>query len=485
MLAKSQRLSNAFSRQAQNAPIDNGLPLIAAFHVAWPFYRVNTQIDLRMMQSIPFTWLYVLRCIQAGLLDEKNICAFLGVPISNVTSWLNQLAIHGAIGKLEDENQYCLTQLGAEYLDSPMVERLVTLPARLAWDGVRGKISDVLYDELRSRGQRGERPLNLQQIHTIPQSNKLDLPECQKFLTHFLEDMGEEYDGAELLYIHYRNKPARAFKRMSVLLYGFSPDSFEIRTIGDDGFDYDAALLIRNCPDFCRQLPSFFQNTNVAEFIRRANVKGLTKIHELGFDPDIVKSQDEQLRRGDSNRFRTFPGQGIKFLEMALLNASHDVRIVIKENRLIEWESFRGAVADALRRNIVCEIVLAYPQDNREQLDKFRNQATQNILNFIPSNIRPQLRKNLKIIEKRERYRNHWMPLIICDDEWIWCGSEMLPGGSGANGHFGFFMRDKKAISTLTNYVSRQILDIEEVVDPNVEVKHKRKRSFPSEKSNK
>lgn len=446
--------------------------------MAWPYYRVHAKIECRKMQRIPFTWLYVLRAIQAGLTRADAISNFLGVPPNSAGIWLEQLAVRRAITNREDSDDYCLTVLGVEYLDSPQIEKLVTLPVRLTWDCVRGRISDASYDELRGRELRGEHALELHSKFKIPTSNELDLPECQNYLGPFLEEMGEEFDGAELLHIQYRNKPVRAIKRTPILLYGLSPENFDIRVIGDDGFDYDAARLVRECPNFIQRLPNLFQDVAIADFVRRTRLSDSYAISDLGFDPRIVSDGNAWLRSGDTDRFRTFPGQGIRFFERAFSDASRVARAVITENRIAEWDAFRKIVADALLRGAVCEVVLVHSQDeNRERMDKLATDTKAKILTQVPTKVRPVISNRLKIIVKRERYQNHWVPVVMCDDEWLWCGSDMLPGGNGPNAHFGFFMKDKTANSLFAKLIAEQITDIESPYVPQVKVEVRKKRS--------
>lgn len=429
------------------------------------------------MQRIPFTWLYVLRAIQAGMTTADLITHFLGVPANSMGTWLEQLSVRGAISQQNDSDGYELTSLGVEYLDSPEVEKLVTLPSRLTWDCVRGRISNSPYDELRAKEQRGERSLELHSNFKIPSSHELGLPECQSHLGQFLEEMGEEFDGAELLHIQYRNKPTRAIKRIPILLYGFAPNNFEIRIIGDDGFDFDAARLVRNCPTFMQRLPDMFQDVAVADFVRRSGLTDSDSIFELAFDSKVTGHANTRLQSGNADRFRTFPGQGIKFLERAFLDASRVVRAVITETRIAEWDAFRGIVSDALSRGAVCEVVLVHSQDeNRERMDRLAMETKAKIITQVPFKVRNAVRDRLKIILKRERYQNHWVPVVMCDDKWFWCGSDMLPGGNGPKAHFGFFMEDKSTSALFARLISDQITDIENPCNPQVKVEVKKKR---------
>ncbi|WP_297834505.1 hypothetical protein [Pseudomonas sp.] len=429
------------------------------------------------MQRIPFTWLYALRAIQANLRTVDAISGFLGVPSTSAKSWLVELTVRGAITCDAENFDYSLTILGVEYLDSPEIERIATLPARLTWDCIRGEISDATYDELRAREQKAERALELHVGFKIPASGELSLPMCQNFLGQFLDEMGEELDGAELLHIQYTSKPTRAIKKIPVLLYGFSPEIFEIRIIGNDGFDIESARLVRKCPEFIRRLPGLFHDVAIADFSRRALLNDSNIIFDFGFDPRVVSSEIGGLLLGRPDKFRTFPGQGIRFLERAFSEATRVVRTVMTESRIADWDAFRSIVNDALMRGAICEIVLIHLQnDNRERVDRLAQDMRAKILGQVPQKNRSIMRTHLKILVKTERYKNHWVPIVMCDDEWLWCGSDMLPGGNGLNPHFGFFLHNKSISLRFSKLISEQITDVESprILPPKIEIKKRR-----------
>jgi len=419
------------------------------------------------MHRLPFTWLYVLRTIQAGLKDAADISGFLGVPEDSVNQWLAQLTLREAI---MGENQLELSKLGRELVENSSIEKVVSIPARLTWDCVRGAISETQYDELRIRERRQVDGIELAIKTKIPKSADLSLAECQKFLGTFLDDLSEEFDGAEILDIHFSSKPVKASKNVQVLLYGTSASNFEIKVMVDGSRDNDAAAYVRECPIFRARLPTLFNDTSVIDFFRRADI-----VHTNGWNklPFFSSSPPDGTLAG--GKFRTRPGQGIAFLEEALLNAKQSVKVVITECQLIEWESFRRLVADTLKREIDCEIIIVFSQtDGNDRYERLPRE-TRTYLSRSLSSYSKAIRR-LKILARRELYRGQWRPLVMADDKRLWCGTEMLAGGAGMLPYFGISIDDKIIAKKITKLISEQISGAEHVTRSDVKVEFKKKR---------
>lgn len=483
MLASSQRLGNSYSRQALSMPVYNGMPLAAAFLIAWPYNRVHSTVECRKMERLPFTWLYVLRAIEAGIVEQTEIHGFLGMPEHSVDLWLKQLWARNAISR-QNDSAWQLTDLGKEFLTSPDIEKIVKLPARIVWDCIRGCVSDVLYDDLRVKDSRSSTDLVLQATHRIPASRDLSLPECQQYLEYYLDELGEALDGAELLYLNYSTKPTLAYKQTYVLLYALDSTKYEIRVWNNESYDNESAGLIRGCPIFTKKIKSMFNENHVIDFLRRANVKNSSSFNKLQFQHSIfskIEGSKSSIGNNDikvSESFRTLPAQGILFLEKALSECKTVVQIVVTETQILEWDGFKELVGRTLARGAKCEIVIAHSSSNKtERIVRIKDSLTKAALTFVSATERKDARKKLSIIPKEIRYPSNWIPTIISDDNWIWCGSDIIPSAGSINAHFGFYSEKRPMVVQVRDLISQQILGNDEQLYPQVRVDKKKRRT--------
>lgn len=490
MLAILPRLGNAYSRHAIGNLVYNGLPLAAAFMISWPYNRVRAKVECRKMERLPFTWLYVLRAIYTGIVEQKAIAEFLGMPEQSVDLWLKNLRARNAIS-YQNDSIWNLTDLGREFLNSPDVEKIVTLPARIAWDCVRGHVSNVLYDDLRIRDKRADADFSLQVRSKIPASRDLSLPQCQRYLEYYLDELGEVFDGAELLHLNYSTRPASCYRRIFVLLYGIDSDKYEIRVWDNDAYDNESAGLIRTCPFFVEKVKSMFRDDHVIDFLRRAQIKNFDSFRKLRFHPSIisalgasnVSSVDDGITQPES--FRTLPAQGISFLEKALIECKTVIRIVVTETQILEWDGFKELVGHALARGSKCEIVIAnLSANNAERIGRIKEALTKTALTFVPHSERSAARKMLFVVPKETRYPSHWISAGICDDKWVWCGTDIVPGASPMQAHFGFYSENKNVVIQIKNLISQQVLGQDEQLYPQVRVEKKKRRTVEKQHFN-
>lgn len=488
MLAISPRLGNPYSRLAISSPVYNGMPLAAAFMIAWPYNRVKAKFECRKMEKLPFTWLYVLRAIDAGITGGSAISEFLGMPEQSVGLWLSQLQGRNAL-TFQSGTNWELTGLGREFLDSPDIEKVVTLPARIVWDCIRGRVSDILYDDLRVRDKRPETAIGLQPKDRIPASRNLPLPQCQQYLEYYLDELGEAYDGAELLHLDYSTKPTSAHRRIYVLLYGISSEKYEVRVWDNDSYDNESAGLVRACPLFGEKIQRMFSDDHVIDFLRRANVKNYESFRKLRFHPSVLSalsaskdvSDDKEIKNPEN--FRTLPAQGVSFLEKALTECRAAVRIVVTDTQILEWEVLKEQLGRALARGSKCEIVISnYSASRAEHINRVKEMLTKAAVAYVPQPERSAARRMLSIVPKDTRYASHWVSTVICDDKWVWCGSDMVPGAGAAQAHFGFYSESKTIVENIAISISRQLLGNDEQLYPEVKVTTKKARIVGNKK---
>jgi hypothetical protein len=466
------------------------MPLAAAFMIAWPFNRVRAKVECRKMERLPFTWLYVLRAVYAGMVQQSAIGEFLGMPEQSVDLWLRQLLARNAIS-CQNDSIWHLTDLGREFLNSPDVEKIVTLPARIAWDCVRGRVSNVLYDDLRARDKRSDADFSLQVRSKIPASRDLSLPQCQRYLEYYLDELGEVFDGAELLHLDYSTRPVSSYRRIYVLLYGVDSAKYEIRVWDNEAYDNESAGLIRTCPFFVEKVRSMFSDDHVFDFLRRAHVKNSDSFRKLRFHPSIISalgaSTGSTVDGGitQPQSFRTLPAQGISFLEKALVECKTVIRIVVTETQILEWDGLKELVGHALARGAKCEIVIANSSaNNAQRIGRIKEALTKAALTVVPHSERSGARKMLIIVPKETRYPSHWISVGVCDDNWVWCGSDLVPGAGPMQAHFGFYSENKNVVTQIKDLISQQVLGQDEQLYPQVRVEKKRRRTLEKQRLN-
>ncbi|MDF0695624.1 hypothetical protein PYR71_03680 [Rhizobium sp. MC63] len=198
----------------------SGYTLIDYSPVALPLYRLTVDAITMVHRDIAPIKEFVMKAINVGFEDSKNIAGFLGLDVSVVDGTLTQLKTDKFVSPLDDDEQFfMLTERGTDILakakiSSPEDEMLVFLYDRLLLKPVRIVTADLLV------------PAQVDPLHTIeiraypaegPEVQALAIPEVLKVLEQ--QAGGRAAFGRDLLRLKRIVRRVRLFRQGVALVY--------------------------------------------------------------------------------------------------------------------------------------------------------------------------------------------------------------------------------------------------------------------------